>query len=1363
MKRIPGGGLFRVAAILLLLFSPDVRAHNGAATVAVPVVGIAVDGDLSEWPNDLTWNRLHYLTRDLLGDSDDLEGRFAVGYNVEENALYVAVEVRDESLVLEAGNLQWDSVDGCELYVDIGHSEEIVPVGQYNITSTEPGIFLDIRREDFRVAAHRDTEMHYYEWRVDIDGHSQGKAHLQSGMVLGLDVSLRDRDEDGSFTMTAWGVKGIDYSHRFSSQSLGDVVLSSSQGENGRVEGQLVRVDGRGDAYRHLEFHSVDDPQQWLCVRASEEGAFALALTAGRYRLKAGSLSEFDVEVEVESGSQVQLAEGVMPPPRGREVKAGPGREVRGQGRTLRAGPGRWEGAWRTLGLADGIPDATVTDVFQDRDGSLWFATGGGGVARYDGEEMTVYTVVDGLGNDHVSAVSQGLDGDMWFATPENIDSTLGGVSRFDGKQFTTFTVEDGLSSNDVPALIQDARGRWWFGTDAGLCLFDGEQFTTFTIEDGLPSDQVTALALDREGDLWIGTIGGVARYDGEYFELLAYGGELSNVNVEDLLVDETGALWMAADPGIWRYDGSDFSFYTTRDGLVSRHVNVLLEDRDGYMWAGVEGGVNRFDGEQWTSFIPTGGLAHQVVGAICQDRAGDLWFGSGYARRSNTISGNGVSQYVGDEFLSRTTEVGVMGLAEDHGGRIWLGTWADVRYFEEGEIETFEPIRSYIWRVLTDQQGRIWFSTSGGDGAYVYDGRNVTHYTTRNGLGTDYLSGGLYEDRGGGVWFGSGSAGGVSRFDGEGFTHLTTADGLIDDRITAFAEDRQGRMWFGTRSGVSRFDRESWRSSSADSADLRLHSDSADLTDLRFTHFTAADGLCRSGVNSAIEDQQGYLWFATGSGVSRFDGENFTCFTTADGLSHNHVRDIMEDHQGHLWFSTFGGGVSRYDGRVFQSLLQRDGLVHNGVHEVIEGRDGSYWIATEGGLTRFRPRISPPRIRITRIVAGRDFPPDAPVRLPATQDYLAFEFQGSSFKTRPDQIAYVYRLDGYDADWQVTREQQVVYRDLPMGEYLFQVQAVDRNLTYSTEPATVEVEVHLPYGQMALWGLLGLALVGVLVSGRVALNRRRERDQAREALMLELEEELQTAHEMQMRLMPEGSPIIPGFDVAGVCIPANHVGGDFFQYFPEDGKLAIAMADVTGHAMEAAVPVMMFSGLLKTEIKHAAQLEDLFVSLNQTLCESLESRTYVCFVMGELDLASLTLRLSNSGCPYPFHFRAAMGEVEELQVDAYPLGVRADSCYPVVEVQLEPGDRIVFCSDGIVEAGNEAEELFGFERTVEAIRRGCVQDLSGAALVEQILEEVKGFSAGVSQEDDQTIVTVGVEASADPTQQIRQANYTNT
>jgi len=77
-------------------------------------------------------------------------------------------------------------------------------------------------------------------------------------------------------------------------------------------------------------------------------------------------------------------------------------------------------------------------------------------------------------------------------------------------------------------------------------------------------------------------------------------------------------------------------------------------------------------------------------------------------------------------------------------------------------------------------------------------------------------------------------------------------------------------------------------------------------------------------------------------------------------------------------------------------------------------------------------------------------------------------------------------------------------------------------------------------------------------------------------------------------------------------------------------------MADVTGHAMEAAVPVMMFSGVLKTEMRFGAPLEQLFCHLNRTVHDSLDSRTYVCFTMGELDVAGRRFRLANAACPYP-------------------------------------------------------------------------------------------------------------------------------
>jgi len=131
---------------------------------------------------------------------------------------------------------------------------------------------------------------------------------------------------------------------------------------------------------------------------------------------------------------------------------------------------------------------------------------------------------------------------------------------------------------------------------------------------------------------------------------------------------------------------------------------------------------------------------------------------------------------------------------------------------------------------------------------------------------------------------------------------------------------------------------------------------------------------------------------------------------------------------------------------------------------------------------------------------------------------------------------------------------------------------------------------------------------------------------------------------------------------------------------------------------------------------------------------------------MGELDTSTRMLRLSNSGCPYPLHYHATTGQVTELQVDAYPLGVRADTAYSTIEVQLESGDRILFCSDGIAEAANAQEEIFGFERTAETIRQACAENLSAETLIDRLIGTVRDFTGDVPQGDDMTVVVLKVE-----------------
>jgi serine phosphatase RsbU (regulator of sigma subunit) len=283
-------------------------------------------------------------------------------------------------------------------------------------------------------------------------------------------------------------------------------------------------------------------------------------------------------------------------------------------------------------------------------------------------------------------------------------------------------------------------------------------------------------------------------------------------------------------------------------------------------------------------------------------------------------------------------------------------------------------------------------------------------------------------------------------------------------------------------------------------------------------------------------------------------------------------------------------------------------------------------------------------------------------------------------------------------------------------------------------------------YGAAAFKTGAGVLLLGLILASGYAVKKRRELRRAEQLLIQEMEGELQTAHDMQMGLMPKEHPQAQGFDIAGRCMPASEVGGDFFQYFDHGGRLSIALADVTGKAMAATIPVVLFDGALESQVRRGQPVRALFAELNRTLHHVLDSRTFVCFTMGELDPSTRMLRLCNGGCPYPYHFKALSGEVTELQQDAYPLGVRTDTEYEVIETELDPGDRVVFCSDGIAEAENEDGEQFGYERTAETVRQTCSERLNPEATIDSLLEAVAAFRGDAPQSDDMTCVVVRVE-----------------
>ena len=743
---------------------------------------------------------------------------------------------------------------------------------------------------------------------------------------------------------------------------------------------------------------------------------------------------------------------------------AGPGRWT--PARPGKAVPAEWvTGRWRTYDLSDGLTTAgDVSSILQDREGNLWFTTPIG-VCRYDGTKYANFTTRDGLADDLSYSSLQDREGNLWFGT------LGGGVSRYDpstslrtgGKRFTTFTTKDGLASNSVSSLLQDREGNLWFGTNGGVSRYDGHAFTSLTVKDGLPHNVVFSILQDREGNLWFGTVKGASRYDGKVWTTFTTKDGLADNRVLSIIQDREGVFWFGTrGGGVSRYDGKVWTTFTTKDGLADNRMRSIIQDREGKLWFGtMGGGVSRYDpatplmadGPIFTNFTTDNGLAGNGVMSLFQDREGHLWVGT---------TGRGASRYESETFSTLAHEEGLKEhvsrvIFQDREGNLWFG--CDSIGVSRYDGKTFSIFNAedglagnFVTSILQDNQGNLWFGGRGG--VSRYDGKGFTAFDSRDGLAGNNVSS-MLQDREGVLWFGT--WGGVSRYDGKTWTTFTREDGHAAKGVTTILQDREGALWFGTGGGgVSRYDGKTW------------------------TTFTSKEGLPGNPVRSILQDREGNLWFGTwGGGACRYDGREFRTFTPDDGLAGIFVFSILQDRQGHLWFSTHGGGVSRYDGRVFQTYTQKDGLAANGAYSSLMDREGNLWFGTSpGGVTRYHPPVpSPPPVFVDAVVADQRYEKVSDLAISSNTGLTVFEFHGISFKTRPEVMVYRYRLKGYDQDWRNTHERRVEYRNLPRGNYTFEVVAVDRDLVYSEKPATVALRVHLPYERIGWLSALGIAL----------------------------------------------------------------------------------------------------------------------------------------------------------------------------------------------------------------------------------------------------------------------------------------------
>jgi len=366
----------------------------------------------------------------------------------------------------------------------------------------------------------------------------------------------------------------------------------------------------------------------------------------------------------------------------------------------------------------EGLQYRVITSVFQDREGLIWFATWGNGVACYDPDAVQI--VMADLSPRFVTSLMQDRRGHVWvgFGDPL-LESGKTHMARYDGERVEMWGEGEGVDVGGCLAMCEDQEGRCWFGGGSGLFRGEGRDFHQEHLDPVRGDVGISAIAEDTQGRLFFGHWERGTTADEEVlFEsplLISYRDPQGlqtlfrdevqkrdhRTHISTLVFTRDGDLWFVfgthyhldEDRGVGRWNPEDgVRFYTEADGLVDDRAVDLIEDRKGRLWIATLGGISCFDGRRFRSFTTEDGLPSNHVRCACEDRQGHLWFGTNA----------GVAHYDGQAFQTiYSPHIGpTLRIVQARDGSFWLATVSSVVRYTPGRT----PPRVRVLRTIADQ-----------------------------------------------------------------------------------------------------------------------------------------------------------------------------------------------------------------------------------------------------------------------------------------------------------------------------------------------------------------------------------------------------------------------------------------------------------------------------------------------------------------------------------------------------------------------------------------------------------------------------------------------------------------------------------
>jgi len=264
------------------------------------------------------------------------------------------------------------------------------------------------------------------------------------------------------------------------------------------------------------------------------------------------------------------------------------------------------------------------------------------------------------------------------------------------------------------------------------------------------------------------------------------------------------------------------------------------------------------------------------------------------------------------------------------------------------------------------------------------------------------------------------------------------------------------------------------------------------------------------------------------------------------------------------------------------------------------------------------------------------------------------------------------------------------------------------------------------------------LKAVAAQAAAAIENTRLLEETEAAEAL----EREVQTAADVQQRMIPQTPPQVPGVELASVYVPCYTLGGDFFDFITlPDDNLGLAIADVSGKGVPASLTMAMVRSFLRAQVDNVYYLYEVVKRINILACRDVRPGEFVTLFYGVLDARNRRFTYCNAGHPPAMLLRD--GQVTELNADNMVLGVDPDENYVQSFIDLRPGDALLLYTDGLPDGRNFADESFGRLRVIDAFRQGGA---SADAIAQNVLWLQRKFVGMAKRTDDVTMIVVKIK-----------------